>query len=219
MGIPIYSIVMTRQTSLGAFAGIVSAHGKYLPTNFRKAYESGGIFLIDEINAADPNLLLVLNSLRNGYFPFNDGYMEPPHKDFRLAATSNPNDKYYSQRDELDKSTSNRFVKVKIDQDNELMSKLLSLNARMALSVANRELKNMGYNHTLGLSHGLQLDNIIGIGRDTSEAIGLLLSSYDNVLVSMIIEKTEVELENEIRKKVKIDKATSFRDISDILGP
>jgi MoxR-like ATPase len=128
LNIPIYSMVLTRQTSLGAFAGIISAHGKYLTTNFRKAYEHGGIILLDEINAADPNLLLVLNSLRNGYFPFNDGYMEPPHKDFRLAATSNPNDNNYSQRDKLDKSTENRFVKIKIDQDDVLIDNLKNSN-------------------------------------------------------------------------------------------
>jgi midasin (ATPase involved in ribosome maturation) len=216
MNVPLYSIVMTRQTSLGAFAGIISAHGKYLPTNFRKAYEHGGIFLIDEINAADPNLLLVLNSLRNGYFPFNDGYIEPPHKDFRIAATSNPNDKDYSQRDDLDMSTENRFVKIMINQDEKLINNLLSEETTVSLSVINKELKNMGYSRMFGLSHGLQIESITAIGRNTYEAVNLIMSTYEKTLVDIILNSVEKKIKDRKTIKEQIESSKDFDDLANI---
>jgi MoxR-like ATPase len=218
MNVPLYSIVMTRQTGLGALAGIISAHGKYLSTNFRKAYENGGVFLIDEINAADPNLLLVLNSLRNGYFPFNDGYMEPPHKDFRLAATSNPSDGHYSQRDTLDASTENRFVKISVEQDKTLIHNLLSDESEVALLMVNKELKEMGYNNRLGLSHGLQIEDIVNIGISTTDAVRLIMSTYDDSFVDKAVRRLDERLAIEKDEKAKIQNAESFNDIADALN-
>ena len=47
----------------------------YVPSSFVTAYETGGVFLLDEIDAADENLLLVINAaLANGAFAIPQRY-------------------------------------------------------------------------------------------------------------------------------------------------
>lgn len=104
---------------------------EYIESPFLKTYREGGVILIDEIDAADANLLVVLNSaLANGGI-----YVEaraasdlnvyvPRHPDCVIIAAANTfgtgADAQYVGRAALDAATLDRFYRVQIDYDRDL---------------------------------------------------------------------------------------------------
>jgi len=82
----------------------------YQESLLKDAVVNGKVFIIDEIDAADKNTLLILNSLKNGIFQFEDESVEV-HPNFRLIATANAieyNEKY-SARTPMDLAILERF--------------------------------------------------------------------------------------------------------------
>ena len=90
--------------------------GTYFPSLLRDAVENGKIFILDEIDACNPNTLLALNSLKNKRFQFPDKIVDI-HPDFRLIATANTLEysDVYNGRSKLDKATITRFKIIKCD--------------------------------------------------------------------------------------------------------
>lgn len=84
---------------------------------FATAYESGGICLLDELDAANPNGLLMMNSaLANSYISLplrKNNPIAKRDKDFICVATANTfgtgADRQYVGRNQLDESTLDRF--------------------------------------------------------------------------------------------------------------
>jgi cobaltochelatase CobS len=69
--------------------GFVDATGRTIRTAFREAWEHGGVYLFDEIDASSPSALLALNgALANGVAPFPDK-MVPRHPDCIILAGAN----------------------------------------------------------------------------------------------------------------------------------
>lgn len=126
LDIPFYSLSMTRQTTLSHILGFININGDYVPSQLRKAADEGGLFLADEIDASDPNVILCLNTIENGYISFPDGVVQL-HPDFRFVATANPQNKHneYVGRAKLDASTLDRFDIVHIPLDTELEKSLV----------------------------------------------------------------------------------------------
>jgi hypothetical protein len=72
-----------------ALMGYNDANGRYVRTQFREAFEHGGVFLWDEVDASDPNALLAFNAaLANGAAAFPDAIVEK-HPDCVLIAAAN----------------------------------------------------------------------------------------------------------------------------------
>ncbi len=70
-------------------AGFIDAQGRIVSTEFRKAWELGGIFLFDEVDASSPNAVLSFNgALANGVCPFPDKNIQR-HKDCVIIAAGN----------------------------------------------------------------------------------------------------------------------------------
>lgn len=90
---------------------------EYVPSDFVTMYENGGVFLFDEVDAADPNTLLFINqALANGsfYLPQRKGKTKVQrHTDFVCIAAANTfgtgANMTYSGRERLDESTLDRF--------------------------------------------------------------------------------------------------------------
>lgn len=111
-------------------------HGEFtfVSTQFIDCYENGGVFLFDEIDAADSNVLLVINSaLANGRLSIpsrNENPIAERHKDFVCIAAANTfgrgADRLYSGRSELDEATLDRFKigTVVVSYDERLERKL-----------------------------------------------------------------------------------------------
>ena len=105
---------------------------EYHSTSFVDCYEKGGVFLMDEIDAADPNVLIVLNTaLANGRLPVPNRSKKPyanRHKDFIFMAAANTfgrgADRQYVGRNELDEATIDRFRigLVELDYDDGMRS-------------------------------------------------------------------------------------------------
>jgi cobaltochelatase CobS len=104
--------------------GYNDAHGNYVTTEFRKAFEFGGLFLFDEVDASSPQVLLSVNAaLANGFCDFPNGkVMAHPH--FRCLASANTNgngaNREYSGRNKLDAATLDRFANFVCDYDDSI---------------------------------------------------------------------------------------------------
>jgi MoxR-like ATPase len=129
LGFTFFSMSMTRQTTLSHLLGFMNVNGLYIPSQLRNAAENGGVFLLDEIDASDPNVLLCLNTVENGYIAFPDKVVEL-HPDFRLMATSNPQDNHrdYNGRAKLDAATLDRFDEISVEKDDILEQSLVDFN-------------------------------------------------------------------------------------------
>ena len=99
----------------------------YVKSPFVEAYEEGGLYLADECDAADPNVLLILNQgLANGTLPIPHRPGKPyakRHPKFRCGAATNTwghgSDRQYVGRTQLDAAFLNRFTmgQLSIDYD------------------------------------------------------------------------------------------------------
>jgi hypothetical protein len=104
--------------------GFMDAQGRIVSTAFRKAYENGGLYLFDEIDASMPDALLAFNAaLANGHMDFPDGAINR-HKDFYCIAAANTfgkgADRVYVGRNQLDAASLDRFAMICIDYDESL---------------------------------------------------------------------------------------------------
>lgn len=105
-------------------SGFIDAQGRIVSTAFRKAYEEGGLYLFDEIDASMPDALLAFNAaLANGHADFPDGAINR-HKDFACLAAANTfgrgADRVYVGRNQLDGASLDRFAVINIDYDEKL---------------------------------------------------------------------------------------------------
>jgi hypothetical protein len=128
-----YCMSVGNQTTKSDLLGFISATGNYVSTVFRTAFEEGGVFLLDEIDAGNSNVLTILNSaLANGYCSFPDG-MVKRNTNFVCIASGNTigqgANKTYVGRNQLDGATLDRFVKIEWMYDEILEKKISSNNA------------------------------------------------------------------------------------------
>lgn len=108
---------MSEATLTGRVRPKLQGDDLFQTTDFLDCYEGGGVFLFDEFDAADPNLLLVVNTaLANGYcnVPNRDGATRAKrHQDFVAVATANTfgrgATRVYAGRNQLDEATLDRF--------------------------------------------------------------------------------------------------------------
>lgn len=118
---------------------------EYCPSVFVSLYEQGeSLFLCDELDAFDPNMLIVANGA------LANGHMHIPHrrhapcvirgKNARIMATANTYgtgaNPIYAGRSPLDAATLDRFVIVTIDYDRNLESTIGAANGLDASEMA-----------------------------------------------------------------------------------
>lgn len=117
MGLDFYfSNAVTQEFKI---TGFIDANGNYHETQFYQAFTKGGLFMLDEIDASVPEVLVCLNAaIANRYFDFPHGRFEA-HDSFRIVAAGNTYgtgaDAQYTGRYQLDASSLDRFGKVEID--------------------------------------------------------------------------------------------------------
>lgn len=106
---------------------------EYIAAQFARMFAAGNaLFLIDEIDAADPNFLMVLNgALANGHLHVPQNWTRPSvdrGEGFAVMAAANTYgtgaDALYVGRNQLDAATLDRFYVVEMDYDRKLESKL-----------------------------------------------------------------------------------------------
>ena len=108
---------------------------EYSPSPFVNMYEKGGVFLLDEIDSADPNTMTFMNkALANSEFFVPQRLSNPrvaKHKNFAALAAANTygngTDVMYVGRNQLDAATMDRFRAgtVIMDYDTSLEQELV----------------------------------------------------------------------------------------------
>lgn len=94
------------------------------PAKFAKMFEKGGCFLLDEVDAGDPNVLLALNSaLASGELEIEHKFIKRHIKFVCLAAANtwgNGCDRQYVGRNQQDSAFTERFVQIEMTYDENL---------------------------------------------------------------------------------------------------
>jgi hypothetical protein len=141
MGVPFYFISCTAGMSEAHLLGRMLFNGDYASSDLVKAYEEGGIFLFDEIDAADNNTLLVINSaLANNKLSVPNRKDKPHadrHPNFICIVAGNSwgeGSIEYQGRAPLDRAFLDRFAmsKLNIDYDADLEKLIVSKQPQVA---------------------------------------------------------------------------------------
>lgn len=146
LNLPFYITPAINETH--QLEGFVDGYGNYHPTPFRYAFQHGGVWVADEIDAWDANALLAANAaLANGYTTFPDNPQPVArHPQFRMIATANTYgngaNRVYVGRNELDAASLDRFAMIEIDYDE---------NLEKAFSNGNQQ----WLNHVLNIRHAV----------------------------------------------------------------
>jgi hypothetical protein len=175
-----------------ALMGYFDATGNVVRTPFRNAYENGGLFLFDELDASNPNAVVAINAaLANGICPFPDKTVER-HPDFYVIGAGNTTlsgaSRAYSGRTEMDGSSVDRFLFVEFGYD-EALEKAIAPNAEWCRYVqdARRVVAERGINHLVTpratisggnlLARGIPVETVLksvlwkGLDKDTVEQL------------------------------------------------
>lgn len=124
INLPFETTPVGLNTSKADLMGFMHAGGGYVSTPLRKCYEQGGVFLLDELDSGNPNVLTCINALlANEHGGFPDGLVAR-HKDFVFFAAANTfglgADCIYVGRLQLDGATRDRFDFLEIPYDEKL---------------------------------------------------------------------------------------------------
>jgi len=128
IGLPLYAMSVNAMTCDYNIIGYNDAQGRYVSTAFRDAYENGGVFSFEEIDAGNPNVLTVINNAMS-----QDRYMFPDkivkkHPKFVMSASGNTYGTgatvQYVGRNSLDAATLDRFVMVFVGYDETMEDRL-----------------------------------------------------------------------------------------------
>lgn len=118
--------------------GFTDAMGTYQPTQFYKAFTEGGLFMLDEMDASIPEVLVILNAaIANRYFDFPApiGYVEA-HPDFRVIAAGNTVGQgascEYVGRNQLDGASLDRFALVEINYSEAIENNMANGDLELA---------------------------------------------------------------------------------------
>jgi hypothetical protein len=110
-------ISCTAGMSEAHLLGRMTADGSYVSTSFIECYENGGVFLFDEVDAADPNTMLIINSaLANGNLSVPNRQTRPQanrHEEFYCVCAANTwgtGSNEYAGRNILDAAFLDRFT-------------------------------------------------------------------------------------------------------------
>ncbi|HVW44622.1 MAG TPA: AAA family ATPase [Amycolatopsis sp.] len=128
LDIPFQALSLGPTTPMSKMFGYYDAHGRYHDTPFRRAFEYGGVMLLDELDNGHAGLLAELNqALALGTCAFPDGMIDA-HGDFRVVATGNTygtgGDRQYVGRQTLDAATLDRFVVIDVPIDERLEERI-----------------------------------------------------------------------------------------------
>jgi cobaltochelatase CobS len=133
MALPFQALSLGPTTPMSKVFGYFDAHGNYHDTPFRRAFEHGGVMLLDELDNGHPGLLGELNqALALGTCAFADRMVDA-HPDFHLIATGNTygsgGNRQYVGRQALDAATLDRFVVIDVPVDERLEQRIALANA------------------------------------------------------------------------------------------
>jgi cobaltochelatase CobS len=206
LGLSFHAENLTAATTEYALKGFKDANSNYVPTKLREFFQNGGVYLLDEIDNANPNVLGVLNSaLSNGFMAFPDG-MVAKHPDFIAVAAGNTYGNgataEYVGRNPIDGATLDRFAFFNVDIDESVEDAMLagfglpSATAKVWLEAVRRSRINVA---TSGL-------RVIVSPRATANGAGLLAQgmNMDKVYQATVLKGAKQDQVEKIRQGVTL---------------
>lgn len=129
-----FSNAVTQEYKL---TGFTDANGTFHESQFYKAFTKGGLFMLDEMDASIPEVLIILNAaIANRYFDFPApiGKVEA-NPNFRVIAAGNTYgygaDAQYVGRNTLDAASLDRFAMIEIDYDERIENGVTNGNTEL----------------------------------------------------------------------------------------
>lgn len=206
-----YSSTISQEYKL---TGFIDAGGTYHATELRKAMEDekGGLFMLDEIDASIPEVLVIINSvLANGYFDFPDKRVKANEK-FRVICAGNTcgngADEVYTGRNVIDGATLDRFVLLKMDYDKRIEEVLCP----------NKELREFIW-EVRNVVQKEKINFVVGT-RTLKYASMMLENGFDaiEIMKNAIIKGMCVDDYNMIKENMSFDDSnTWFRTFKDLI--
>lgn len=117
--------------------GFTDANGIFHGTQFYEAFTKGGLFMLDEMDASIPEVLIILNAaIANRYFDFPAPIGKvSAHPNFRVIAAGNTcghgADSAYVGRNTLDAASLDRFAMIHIDYDERIEMAVTNNNTEL----------------------------------------------------------------------------------------
>lgn len=206
LGLSFHAENLTAATTEYALKGFKDANSNYVPTKLREFFQNGGVYLLDEIDNANPNVLGVLNSaLSNGFMAFPDG-MVAKHPDFIAVAAGNTYGNgataEYVGRNPIDGATLDRFAFFNVDID-EVVEDAMLAGFGLPSATANTWIKAVRQSRQNVAESGLR---VIVSPRATANGAGLLAQgmSMDKVYSATVLKGAKQDQVEKIRQGVTL---------------
>ena len=206
LGLRFHAENLTAATTEYSLKGFTDANSGYKATPLRELFANGGVYLLDEIDNANPNVLGVLNSaLSNGFMAFPDGMVQK-HPEFIAVAAGNTYGNgataEYVGRNPIDGATLDRFAFFNVDIDEAVEDAMLAgfnlptATAKVWLEAVRRSRLNVAH-------HGLR---VIVSPRATANGASLLHQgmSMDKVYNSTVLKGAKQDQVEKIRQGVTL---------------
>ena len=190
--------------------GFIDAGGHYHDTEFRRAFENGGLFFLDELDASIPEVLVLLNAaIANRYFEFPDNKVIA-HEDFRVVSAGNTvgdgASEEYVGRLQLDQATLDRFVMIEFGYSEKIELAIAKGNKELVDFIRNlrQQAEDKGVRATFSyraiasvvkLEGKLELKDVMmmavfkGMDRDTIATFDSDYSKYGTTLIEIKYNK------------------------------
>lgn len=187
MNLPFYKYSCSRDSSVHDLLGYKQPRSEeYLETVFLKAYEQGGVFLVDEYDAMSGDMSLFFNGVAdNSKFisiPHRDSApVAKKHKDFYLVMCGNTWGKgsiEFSGRDFQDMALMDRFrlCRHHIGYHNALEKEWMGVNYNYAIALRESLEKIGNYLSTRNIE---DISNLINSGVDKKEITAMICEDID----------------------------------------
>lgn len=186
-----FSNAVTQEYKL---TGFIDAHGVYQETEFYKAFKNGGVFMLDEIDASIPEVLVILNAaIANRYFDFPNGKIEA-HENFRVVAAGNTYglgaSYQYVGRNQLDAASLDRFAQVEINYSPRIEEALTDDRELINfIRKFRKECAENGNNHIVSYRTITRLDKMANIMPIEKCLKTCLLKNMESDSMNMIVRK------------------------------
>jgi cobaltochelatase CobS len=165
--------------------GFIDANGKYQTTQFREAFENGGLFVFEEFDASSARAFLAINNATAGQWcDFPDGKIKK-HENFVCVLAGNTfgtgASRQYVGRQQLDAASLDRFAFIEIgyDQDLELaMCEAVFENAESwvtRVQAFRRKVENAGIRHVVSPRASIMGSKMLKAGIAEQKCVETLL--------------------------------------------
>lgn len=184
LGRPFASISCTAGMSESALSGWLIPAGEggrfvFVSSDFVRMYEEGGVFLFDEVDAADANTLLFINqALANGsfYLPQREGRTQVKrHADFVCIAAANTfgngANGTYAGRERLDEAFLDRFRagRVFVSYDTKFERSVVDPEVLAWGWAVRKKIEDLRMNRVMSTRFLLDATKLVAVGESLSD--------------------------------------------------